>query len=322
MSKVAVGIDLGGTFIKFALLDDRLRLAGSMKAPTPVDCGADGVIDAMIAGAKRLPIEQGVAPGDVVAVGVGAPGPLDLDAGVVIAMPNIPGFENVPVRERLSAGLDLPAVLENDANAAALGEHLLGRGRGATSMVLLTLGTGVGSGIVIDGKLLHGAHGLGGEAGHMIVDPDGEPCGCGQRGCLERYASAAFLAQYARRLIEQDGRASSLAAVLAAAGDINAKDVGDAARAGDALAAEVWDRAMRFLAVGCVNLCRIFDPDLIVLGGGLANAGDELLAPLNEHFRRLHWRLAEPATEIAIAQLGNDAGVIGAAGAAWEQVRR
>ena len=319
MSKVAVGIDLGGTFIKFALLDEGLSLVASAQSPTPVDSGADGVIQAMAAGVKQLLTRQGVSPDEVVGVGVGSPGPLDLAAGVVVGMPNILGFENIPIRDRLAELLAVPAVLENDANAAALGEFLVGRGRGSRIMVLLTLGTGVGSGIVVDGKLLHGSHGLGGEMGHTIVDPGGERCGCGQQGCLERYVSAAYLAQYARRLVERDGRDSSLADVLAAKGDLDAKDVTDARSAGDALAEEVWDRAMHFLAVGCINICRIFDPDLIVLGGGLANAGEDLLGPLAEQVRKLNWKLSEPRTALALAELGNDAGVIGGAGAAWEQ---
>ncbi len=321
MSEVCIGIDLGGTFIKFALLDEGLSRKGAHQSPTPVAEGPEGVIAAMIAGARQLLEQEDVAPGSVVGVGIGSPGPLDAEAGIVIGMPNIPGFDNVPLRDRVGEGLSLPAVLENDANAAALGEFLLGSGRGTSVMALLTLGTGLGSGIVIDGKLLHGAHGIGAELGHIIVEPGGEQCGCGQRGCLERYASATYLARYARRLIEQDRRESSLAEVLRQTGRLDARDVEHACRDGDPLAREVWDRAVKYLAVGCVNLCRILDPDVIVLGGGLAKAGDRLLEPLSDHFRRLHWEISPPKTRLTLAELGNDAGVIGAAGAAWEKFR-
>ena len=321
MSEVCIGIDLGGTFIKFALLDEALALKGAHQSPTPVSAGADGVIEAMVAGARELLQRENVAAGSAVGVGIGSPGPLDAEAGVVIGMPNIPGFENVPLRDRLAEGLSLPAVLENDANAAALGEFLLGSGRGTSVMAMLTLGTGLGSGIVIDGKLLHGAHGIGAELGHIIVEPGGEQCGCGQRGCLERYASATYLARYARRLIEQNRRESSLAEVLRQTSRLDARDVEHACRDGDPLAREVWDRAVKYLAVGCVNLCRILDPDVIVLGGGLAKAGDRLLEPLSDHFRRLHWEISPPKTRLTLAELGNDAGVIGAAGAAWEKFR-
>ena len=321
MSEVCIGIDLGGTFIKFALLYEGLSRKGAHQSPTPASEGPEGVIAAMIAGARQLLEQESVTPGSVVGVGIGSPGPLDAEAGIVIGMPNIPGFDNVPLRDRVGEGLSLPAVLENDANAAALGEFLLGSGRGTSIMALLTLGTGLGSGIVIDGKLLHGAHGIGAELGHIIVVPGGEQCGCGQRGCLERYASATYLAQYARRLIEQDRRESSLAEVLATTGRLDAKDVQQAAGKGDKLAREVWDRAVEYLAVGCVNLCRVLDPDVIVLGGGMAKAGKSLLEPLGRHFRRLHWEISPPRTALVLGDLGNDAGVIGAAGAAWENFR-
>ena len=322
MAKYCVGIDLGGTFIKAALLDAAPTVRARREVQTPVDGGAEAVIEAMAKVAEELLPAGGVARSDVLGVGVGSPGPLDLEAGVVIGMPNIPGFENVPLRKCLAERLSLPVALENDANAAALGEYRVGSGQGVGDMVLLTLGTGVGSGIVIAGQLVHGAHGMGAEIGHLIVEPGGEPCGCGQRGCLERYASATYLADYARRLIEQEGRPSSLREVLATTGQITSKDVVEARRAGDALAAEVWDRAMRYLAVGCVSICRVLDPEMIVLGGGLAKAGEELLGPLRGHFERLHWKLSEPRTTLALAALGNDAGVIGAACVAWEHFGR
>lgn len=319
MADVCVGIDLGGTFIKCALLGQDLATEAELESPTPTDGGADKVVETMASSTERLIRQAGLARERIVGVGVGSPGPLDLAAGVVIGMPNIPGFENVPLRDQLSKRLGLPVVLENDANAAALGEFLVGGGRGVNDMVLLTLGTGIGGGIVIGGELLHGVHGIGAEVGHMIVEPGGEQCGCGQRGCLERYASATYLAQYARRLVEKEKRESVLADVLRAKGDISSRDVQEALAGGDELARQVWDRAVRFLAVGCVNLCRILDPERIVLGGGMAKAGEDLLAPLGRHFRREHWVLAEPKTTLALTQLGNNAGVIGAAGLAWRQ---
>jgi glucokinase len=310
MGKFCVGIDLGGTFIKSALLGKDMAIRAELRSPTPVEAGADGVIETMASDAERLIRQAGCSREDIAGVGVGSPGPLDLEAGVVIGTPNIPGFENVPLRQRLSRLLNRPVVLENDANAAALGEYLVGSGRDVAMMVLLTLGTGIGSGIVIDGRLLHGVHGIGAEVGHMIVDPGGEKCGCGQHGCLERYASATYLARHARQLIERDGRSGALAEVLKKNGDVTSLDVEAARRAGDALAEEVWDRAVRFLAIGCVNLCRVLDPDVIVLGGGMAKAGEELMQPLRRHFRREHWELAEPKTALALAQVGNDAGVM------------
>ncbi len=253
----------------------------------------------------------------MVGVGIGAPGPLEISRGVVVAMPNIPGMENCPLRDRVVEGVGLRAVLENDANAAAYGEFIAGAGKGTRDMVLLTLGTGVGSGIIIDGKVLHGTHEIGAEFGHMIVQPCGEPCGCGQAGCLERYCSATFMAMRARRQVEQ-GRESILADVLRKTGQINSRDVQDARKAGDKLAAEVWDQAMMYLALACVNITRILDPDQIVLAGGMVNAGEDLMAPLRAHYQALHWSLTPIRSPVVIATLGSDAGVIGAAGVAWQ----
>ena len=180
----------------------------------------------------------------------------------------------------------------------------------------MTLGTGVGSGIVIDGRIMHGAHGIAPEIGHMIMVPDGRLCGCGQRGCLERYCSAKYIAGIAEKEIRENGRTSSLAAVLESKGEIDAKDINNARKAGDALAAEVWDRGAYYLALACVNICRLFDPEEIVFAGGMIKAGDDLMVPIREHYARLRWDLTVPQTKLVVAKLGSDAGVIGAAGVA------
>ena len=316
MAKCCIGIDLGGSFIKFGVLDADRRPCGTVQLPTPTDRGADGVVEQMVAGVESLMDSPGVSKGDVLGVGIGSPGPLAISEGVILAMPNIPGMDNCRIRDRVSDALGLPAVLENDANAAAYGEFLCGAGAGVQNMVMLTLGTGIGGGVIIDGNVLHGAHEIGAELGHMIVQPAGRHCGCGQRGCLEQYASATFLAKEARRKIEQEGAQSTLSRILERNGDITSKDIVEAAGGGDAFAAQAWDEAMQYLAVGCVNLCRIFDPDKIVLSGGMTGAGEALMRPLSEHFAKLHWKLTDAKTRIEIAALGNDAGFIGAAGVA------
>jgi glucokinase len=321
MAKYCIGIDLGGTFIKFGSMDVDRRPGPKLQLPTPMSDGPDGVVNQMIDGARQLMKESGLSVKDVAGVGIGSPGPIDIPNGTVISLPNIPGMENVQLRDRVAGGLGLTGVRENDANAAAFGEYLCGAGKGRGDMVLLTLGTGVGSGIVVDGKVLHGAHGVGAEIGHIIVDPGGEQCNCGQKGCLERYSSATFLAHYATRLIEKEKRASSLVNVLRAGKSIDSKAVLEAAQAGDALAKEVWDRATYYLAIGCIDICRIFDPETILLGGGLIKAGDALLTPVREHFSRLHWKVTGILTEIKLASLGNDAGVLGAAGVAWQKLK-
>ena len=315
MARSCIGIDLGGTSIKFVALDEDYAASEVFQLPTP-DSRA-GVVEQMAVGAREAMARNGLSHDDVTGVGIGSPGPLDTETGVILALPNIPGMDNVPIRDLISAELSLPATLENDANAAAYGEYISGAGRGDANMVLLTLGTGLGSGIIQNGRILRGSHGVGGEIGHIIIVPDGEPCGCGQRGCIERYCSATFMAQRAARRIASGDEPTSLRAVLADKGELDARDINAARRDGDALAGEVWDEALRYLAQGCVTISRIFDPDRIVLSGGLTNAGDDLLVPLREHFAAMHWTLTEVATELAISTLGSDAGAIGAAGVAW-----
>ena len=315
MAEVFVGVDLGGTNIK-AVLMDRSHAAGRVaQVPTPPEPGQ--VVEQMADVARKLLAEGGLSAGDVLGVGIGAPGPAKLSEGIIIALSNIPTMKNFPLRDLVGDALSLPAVLENDANAAAYGEFLCGSGRGTRNMVLLTLGTGIGSGIIVDGRVLHGSHEIGAELGHVIVETGGEACGCGQAGCLERYCSATYIALRAHRLIEQEGRGGMLAETLAAGGQITSKDILAAHLAGDELGCELWDRAAKYLAIACVDICRVFDPDKIVLAGGMAMAGDHLIAPLLAHFRREHWSLTEPMTEIAIAGLAGDAGAIGAAGVAW-----
>ncbi len=314
-SRYCIGIDLGGTYVKFVLLDEKTQASGIFQLETPQ--GRDGVVAQMINGARKLLVDQGVSHDQVVGVGIGSPGPLDIETGTLISLANLPGLENLPIRDVVSAGLDLPAVLENDANAAAYGEFLCGSGKGTRHMVLLTLGTGVGSGIIIDGKLLHGAHGIGGELGHMIVEPSGQLCGCGQVGCLECYGSAVNVAQIAADRIEKDGRTGLLAAVLKQTGSITSQEICETAAAGDEFAKEIWSEAVRHIALACVSISRIFDPDKIIIGGGMAKSGDFLLKPVSRQFNKLHWRLTDVKTKIRLAKLGNDAGAIGAAGVAW-----
>jgi glucokinase len=316
MAKYSIGIDLGGTNIKFGMLDDSLRPGKTTQIATPKS--PDALVQAMIDGALQYMRDNNLKTGDVAGVGIGAPGPLDLEKGIVIDSPNIPGMQNMPLRDRIAAGVGVPTVLENDANAAGFGEYLCGAGGAKGDMVLLTLGTGVGSGIIIDGRLVHGWHGIGAEIGHMIVQPGGEQCGCGQCGCLERYCSATYIGLRAQRLVEQ-GRPSSLAGVLHSRSHISSKDIVAAARAGDALAAEVWDESVRYLAIACVSIARVLDPDRVVLAGGMVNAGHDLMTPLIRHYEQLHWRLTPVKTQIVIAKLGNDAGAIGAAGVAWKK---
>jgi len=316
MARYCIGIDLGGTFIKFGLLDEQYHPSEVFQLPTPLDGGTDALVEQMVTGARKAMDEAG---GEVVGVGIGSPGPLSLERGIVIDSPNIPCLKNVPLRDLVAEPLGLPATLENDANAAACGEYLCGAGQRCGDMVLLTLGTGLGGGVIINGKVHHGAHEIGAELGHMMIVPGGRLCGCGQRGCIEQYCSATFMSRWAAKSLQSNGRQSSLKELLAANGEITSKDVNEARAAGDGFASEVWDEMARYLATGCVNFARILDPERIVLAGGMAAAGEDLLGPVLEHYQRLHWSLTEAKTKITLATLGNDAGVIGSAGVAWQQ---
>lgn len=310
-----IGIDLGGTNIKAGLIDPQglvehklSRVSDPQRGPEHVLADLAAMCDDLMRATRRERV-------DVCGVGIGTPGPLDFARGVILKAANLPGWVNVPVRDRLSALLRLPVMLENDANAAAFGEYWAGAGRDRGDMVMLTLGTGVGGGVIVDGRLLHGHFGNAAELGHMIVEPDGLPCPCGQRGCLEQYSSASGVARRVITAIES-GRVSSLQAGLAAGYVPSSRDVSDAALAGDDVCGEIWREACRYLAVACVNIQHAFNPATIVLGGGLAEAGERLLAPIAEEFAHQTWSLAGDQPAIVAASLGYDAGIIGAGGLA------
>ena len=300
-----IGIDLGGTNTKGGVLDAAGRLTTRLSIATEAERGFEHVFERIVRLVRDL---SGQSCGDAVGVGLAAPGPLSHATGVIHAAPNLPGWVNIRLAELLSAAVGLPVGLENDANAAAYGEHIAGAGVGCQNMVMLTLGTGVGGGVILGGQLVRGAFESAGEVGHMIVALDGRPCPCGQRGCLERYASAAAIAARARQRIDAGDET-----VLPEGRDLDAQDVAEAAGRGDALAREIWEDACRRLAQACVNLTHLINVERIVLGGGLSAAGEALLEPTRRHFEALFWRLTDERPQILTARLGDDAGVIGAA---------
>jgi glucokinase len=320
--KCCIGVDLGGTFIKFGLTDASHRAFCKLELPTPIQEGPDAVVAQMARGALRTLETAGIDRSDVVGVGIGSPGPLSIREGVILATPNLPGMSGFAIRRKLAQALDLPVTLENDANAAALGEYVAGAGRDVEDLVMLTLGTGLGSGIVLGGRILHGSGEMAGELGHMIVEPGGEQCGCGQRGCLERYCSATYLARHAMERLEAGaGGGGELERRWKEKSVVDGRDINEARRQGDPLAGQVWDRGAYYLALGCVNVCRMLDPSVIVIGGGLVKAGEDLMAPVREHFAHQHWTQTKIRTELTAASLGNDAGLIGAAAVAWQGLR-
>lgn len=307
-----IGIDLGGTNINGGVCDARGTLLIRCALETQADRGREHVLRRMAGLVTELLRQADLTRADIAGIGVGAPGPMSHAEGVIHHAPNLPGWINFPLRDRFAEATGLPVVLENDANAAAFGEFTAGAGKDVRNMVMLTLGTGIGGGIVLDGKLWRGCFDNAGEIGHAVIVPEGRACPCGQRGCLEQYASANAVAERLREAVEA-GEDSVLKPKVVANEAFDARHVLTALERGDALAARIWDETCYYLALCAVNLRHILNPELIVFAGGLINAGPRLLGPVCAHFERLSWKIAPDAPRIALATLGTDAGTIGAA---------
>jgi len=305
------GVDLGGTNLKLGLVSAEGELLLRHSAATEADRGPDHVL-ARIAGAVRALCEAApIDLADVSAVGVGAPGPLDSRAGVVVFAPNLPGWRDVPVSDRLHQNLGRPVILENDANAAAYGEFRCGAGRDVRNLALLTLGTGIGGGIILDGRLFRGSTDTGAELGHMVIRHGGRRCGCGNRGCLEAYASAtAVVARMGERIEAGDPSA------LAERPDFTCRDVFEAAEGGDALAKRIVEETADYLAAGITSILHVLNPEMVVLTGGMMGAGDEFLNGIRRRVRETAFERASSGCEICWSTLGGDAGILGAALAA------
>jgi len=314
-NRLYIGIDLGGTAIKGGLVQADGVIVESKSIPTEADRGVDHVIHRMVGLVREMSDRAGALQRVAEAVGLGVPGTLSHATGMVIAPPNLPGWRNVPIVRRLVEATGFRVVLENDANAAAWGEYCCGAGRGCRSMVMITLGTGVGGGFVFDGRLFRGSHESGAEVGHMIVVPGGRVCGCGQRGCLEAYASASNTALRAVERLRA-GESSRLRAVFESGAALTSEDVVAAAEQGDPLAREVWRETCELLATAMVSLQHTIDPERFVLAGGMSKAGDRLIAPVREAAARFASPMFGKPPDVCIALLGSDAGLVGAAMAA------
>ena len=312
MSEMFVGIDLGGTNIKIGLFDSELKLINKTSVATKADMGPEVVIDKMAQTVEKLIAEAGLSLQDVVAVGIGTPGPAKYTEGVIIKSTNMPTFKNVPICRMLNEKLGAPIVFDNDANVACWGEYAVGAGKGVKDMVFFTLGTGIGGGIISNGELVHGCDENAAELGHMIIYPDGRNCNCGQRGCVEAYASADSTARRATEAVEA-GAESSLKKVLDEKGQITSKDVYKHLAAGDKLAKEITDGTAKALAITCINMLHTTEPKRIVFAGGMIAAGDILLNRIKDFFNEYIWTLKKEMVEICFATLGENAGIIGAA---------
>lgn len=314
--KYYVGIDLGGTNIKAGLVDQDGRVLSKLSIPTEASGGPDVVIERMCRAGQEAIDKAQITKEHIRAIGIGAPGSLDHKSGVILEPPNLPGWHNVPVRDRIFDHFKIPATLENDGNAAGWGEFWVGAGKNADSLVIFTLGTGIGGGIVYDGKFVRGHFDNGAEIGHMIVEPGGRPCGCGQRGCFESNASASHIAKIALEAIEA-GAESSMKQIIDQDGEITSELILKHKLQGDKLAGEIWNDTCRYIAIASINMAHIMNTELIVLAGGMIYAGEHLLEPVREFYEQLRGPVfGQTYARIVLAELGNDAGFIGAAGAA------
>jgi glucokinase len=309
--RLAIGIDLGGTNIKGGLIDDGGKVLAQDEVPTLAREGPDAVIGRM--GKLALAL-KGKAGGKVEGIGVGSPGPLHPTAGFIYTTPNMPGWENYSIKKNLEAKTGLKVTVENDANVAALAEGWKGAGKGARCSILLTLGTGIGGGILRDGKLINGATMTAGEVGHIVIDYNGPKCGCGNNGCLEAYCGTAGILNRAWELLDKPGTVSILRDW---AGNDRLKMtpalISKAAGQGDGVALSVLRETGRLLGVGLVSLCNLFAPEVFILGGGVAAAGDVLFNAAREEVKRHAFAPASQQVRIVPAEMGNNAGVVGAA---------
>jgi glucokinase len=308
--RTAVGVDLGGTKIAGRVVrEDGTVLAADERA-TPA--ATEPILETLVSVIEALRSEE------VVGVGVGAAGMVDYDAGAMPFSPNLP-LRGVPIRDRLAESTGLPCVVDNDANAAGWAERQFGAARGRDEVLLLTVGTGIGAAIITGGRLFRGAHGFAGEAGHVIVEPDGPPCGCGNRGCWEQVASGQAIDRLAREDAARDARGGI---ALAAAGDpVTGRHAASAARSGDEPARRIFAEVGRNLGAGIAGLVNVLDPEVVVVGGGVAEEGDLLLEPARAAFwDAVELRRGRPDVPILPAELGNDAGAIGAAALALEEL--
>ena len=309
---IRIGIDVGGTGIQFGAVDKDLKIIAEVSIPTNTHLPISEQIAQMAATVVTTAAKAGFSPDQIESVGVGIPGIANPRTGEIDRCPNM-GWFHVPFREEFGKHLSVPLFIENDANVAALAESVAGVSAGTSSSVFVTIGTGIGSGIIINGKIWSGFHGVGGELGHTIFDLNGVPCTCGNRGCLERYCSATALIRMGREAIAL--RQDSL--ILQSVGNditkVEARTIIDAARRKDPLAEEVYTRWIHQLAQGLANVVNFLDPEVIVLGGGVSKAGAFLLEPLQREYASYVLYNDLPIPEIKLAVLGSEAGIIGAA---------
>ncbi len=313
MKEYLVGVDVGGTNVRMGSVTPEGRILKKIQYPTDVSGGGLAMMEGLVKRLQDFIREEMGKVHSEIRIGIGIAGPVDLRGGVLIAPPNLPDLHRFPLREFLQEKISFPIAIENDANAFTLGEGWKGAARRSLHYCGITLGTGVGGGIVIAGKILHGAEGMGGEVGHMVLNPEGPLCGCGGKGCLEVYASGSGIRRMALEAIEKgEGKE-----ILKRSGDdlrkVTSEEVFEAAREGDETALKVFSEMGRYLGLGLVNLVNLFNPEKIVIGGKVSRAWDYFTGGATEVVHQRAMKGQREKVQIVQAECGDDAGILGAA---------
>jgi len=313
MSRLVVAADFGGTNLRAALVDEGGRVVERIDRPTPADATSTEILAEIVQLFRDVVAK---APSRPVAAALGVPGLIDADEGTVLLAPNIAGFRNLVLTKPIEEALGIPAYIENDASSAALGEFRFGAGRGTKHLLHATLGTGIGGGLVINGRLYRGANGLAGEIGHIVIDPAGPRCNCGSRGCLEAMVSGVAFAERARRVLASGS--SPLLQEIVGSRNPTAADLQAAANAGDKVCEAEIRNGGHLLGLGIGSLVNVLNPDAVTLSGGLLNMGEMLLGPMKESMNSIAYGPAA-ATPVRVSTLGDEAGLLGAAAVAFER---
>ena len=314
MANNIIGIDLGGTSIKFGILTLEGEVQDKWAIPTNILSDGKHIVPDIIESINHRLNLYNLDKSDFIGIGMGTPGTVDIEAATVRGAFNLNWADVQEVGAPISEGVGLPFILDNDANVAALGERWVGAGENQPDVVFITLGTGVGGGIVADGNLIHGVVGAAGEIGHIVVEPhDGFACTCGNHGCLETVTSATGVVRLARKFAEEYEGSSQIKASIDNGDEVTSKDIFIAAEAGDAFALSVVDKFAYYLGFACANLGSTLNPAAIVIGGGVSAAGEFLRSKVETYFQKYSFSTVRDSTKIKLAELGNDAGIIGAA---------
>lgn len=308
-----IGIDVGGTNVKIALVDDNGKIIYSNSVPTYAKMGYEYTVNNIKQAIKDLMKETNTTPSDIEGIGFDFPGQVDCKTGVVKLAPNIPGWVNVPIAQMIEDEFHIPTRIDNDVRCAALGELKFGAGRGCENFICITVGTGIGSGIVINGKVVRGATNAAGELGHIKLQMNGGPiCGCGDTGCLEAFASGPAIVAMAQEYIK-GGKSTKFREMAAVeGGEITPYMVAKAAEEGDPVAKRIFEIVGEYIGIGLTSVINLLNPERVIIGGGVAESGELLLGPIRKTIKERAMVVAGNAVEVVPAQLGNSAGVIGA----------